>query len=222
MDQKTKNVKQELIDGIKVILDFESKYRILSEGNDKQNLMRANIELALTQLLLIEFEKNHINFIPTAKEIDGDTINPLDFLKANGLNMEWISECKNEDISIRFVYNENHSFFSPGQFDKNSQNFPNKTLTISIDRNDNVELLLKRIYHEMNHLEKFLKVQSGVINKENLRTAKEFATILCNSSLYEQYKKISHDLFYIEAAADENAYRECEELFGSEYAGERQ
>ena len=222
MDSKTKSVKQELVDAIKVILDYESNYRILSKANDKQDFMRGNIELALTQLLLIEFEKNHINFIPTAKEIDDETINPLDFLKANGLNMEWLSECKINDMSIRFVYNENHTFFSFGEFDKNSQSFPNKTITISIDRNDNVEHLLRKIYHEINHLKQFLKVQSGVVNKENLRMAKEFATLLGNSSLYEQYKKISHDLFYIEADADENAYRECEELFESEYAGERQ
>lgn len=217
-----KKVKQELLDVIKVILDYESNYRILSKSNNRQDFMRANIELALTQLLLIEFEKNHINYIPIAKEIDGETINPLDFLKANGLNMEWLSECKFNDISILFVYDGNYSFFSPGKFDENSQSFPNKTLTISIKRNDNVKDLFRVVYHEMNHLKQFLKLQSGVANKENLRMAKEFATLMGNSSIYEQYKKISHDLFYIEADADENAYRECEELFGSEYVGERQ
>lgn len=222
MDSKVKSVKQELVDAIKLILDYESSYQILSKANDKQDFMRANIELALTQLLLIEFEKNHINFIPTAKQIDGETINSLDFLKANGLDMEWLSESKFNDISIRFVYDGNHSSFSPGEFDENSQSFPNKTLTISINRNDNVEHLLRKIYHEMNHFKQFLKLQSGVVNKENLRMAKEFAILIGNKSLHEQYLKISHDLFYIEADADENAYIECEGLLGREYVGERQ
>lgn len=219
-----KKVKQDILDRIKVILDYEAKYKILSEAHDRQDIMRKYLELALTQLLLIEFEKDHINYIPTTKEIDGDTISPLDFLKANGLNMEWISECKSEDIKIRFVYGNGKydTFFSSGKFDKNSQTFPNKILNISIDRFDTVEDLLIKLYHEMSHLKQFLKVQSGVINKENLRMAKEFAAISGNRSLYKHYKKISHDLFYIEADADENAYKECEELFGGKYTRKRQ
>ena len=57
-------------------------------------------------------------------------------------------------------------------------------------------------------------IQSGVINKENLRMAREFATISIKS-LHEQYEKVSHDLFYIEADADENAYTESEKIFGN-------